>query len=194
MGEQPTDDAGPHPTTTDDGDPVVGRRFARELPILILVALVAALAIRAFFFQVFSIPSVSMRPTLEPGDRVLVCEVCSLVDDLDHGDVVVFAGPGDRDYIKRIVGLPGDVVELHGGGVFVNGIQLDEPYLSPKLDPSGYGPTRVPDGMLFVLGDNRTRSGDSRFPPPRGVGLVPIDHVQGEALAVIWPPARIGAV
>jgi signal peptidase I len=170
------------------------RRAARELPVILLLALVAAFLIRAFLFQIFSIPSVSMRPTLEIGDRVLVCEICGVFDDFDRGDVVVFHGPGDEDYIKRIAGLPGDVVELHSGTLYVNGAAVDEPYLSPVIDTEPYGPTRVPDGMLFVLGDNRTRSGDSRFPPPQGVGLVPIDEVVGEAQAVIWPPARIGGL
>jgi signal peptidase I len=187
------DEADPtEPPTPDHTSPA--RRAARELPILLLIALLAALLIRAFLFQVFSIPSVSMRPTLERGDRVLVCEICGVVDDLDRGDVIVFEGPDGQDYIKRVAGLPGDVVELHEGTLFVNGEAIDEPYLAAIEDATPYGPTRVPDGMLFVLGDNRARSGDSRYDPPAGVGLVPVDRVVGEALVVVWPPGRIGGL
>lgn len=169
-------------------------RAARELPVLLLLALLAAFLIRAFVIQIFTIPSTSMRPTLERGDRVLVCEICGLFDDVDRDDVIVFEDAGGEDFIKRVVGLPGDVVELHEGELFVNGEVIEEPYLSSVIDVSPYGPVRVPDGMLFVLGDNRTRSGDSRFEPPQGVGLVPMDRVVGEAVARVWPPDRIGGL
>ncbi|HEX6844680.1 MAG TPA: signal peptidase I [Actinomycetota bacterium] len=194
MSDRQPDDAGPSEPPTGPERGLDVRRTSRELPILLLLALVAALLIRAFVFQIFSIPSVSMRPTLERGDRVLVCEICGLVDDVDRGDVIVFEGPDDQDYIKRVAGLPGDRVELHQGTLFVNGVAVDEPYLAPNEDLDPYGPTLVPDGMLFVLGDNRARSGDSRFDPPAGVGLVPVDLVVGEALAIVWPPSRIGGV
>jgi signal peptidase I len=188
--------------------------------VLLVVALLIAILIKTFVVQAFVIPSVSMEPTLRPGDRVLVCRACRLWDDIQRGDVVVFADPEatDRDrgvaggiihflgeglgvaqpesgdFIKRVIGLPGDVVELHEGQLFVNGVLVDEPYVSRRIDTSAYGPLRVPDGMLFVLGDNRTRSGDSRYEPPRGVGLVPIDRVIGEAFVRVWPPGRIGGL
>jgi signal peptidase I len=209
------------PQQSEPSEESVDARFWREMPVLILIALVIAIALKTLVVQAFVIPSESMRPTLQPGDRVLVCRICGLVDGVDRGDIVVFsdpspgahhdrgviggllhflgeglgvASPQDEDFIKRVIGLPGDVVELHDGEVFVNGRVLDEPYLSPNIDTRPFGPVTVPDGMLFVLGDNRTRSGDSRFPPPQGLGYVPQDKVIGVAFVKVWPPDRIGGL
>jgi signal peptidase I len=195
------------------------RGFWRELPVLIVIALVIAILIKTFLIQAFYIPSESMEPTLMPGDRVLVCRICTHVSDIHRGDVIVFSDPNPQpdggrglvggvlhwlaegigvaqpenpDYIKRVIGLPGDTVELNGGRLFVNGEGVSEPYLDPQVDRRPYGPVTVKDGMLFVLGDNRAHSGDSRFPPPEGVGLVPIDKVIGKAFVIVWPPSRWG--
>lgn len=197
------------------------RRFWRELPILLVAALAIAIVIKTFLVQAFFIPSASMAPTLQRGDRILVCRICVRVGGVDRGDVIVFedpapeaaeehgpieaaarwlaegvgfAQPENKDFVKRVVGLPGDVVELHDGELFVNGERVEEPYLHPRIDTTPYGPVTVPDGMLFVLGDNRTQSGDSRFPPPTGVGLVPEDAVIGTAFAIVYPPVRWGSV
>jgi signal peptidase I len=160
-----------------------------------------------------------MEPTLVRGDRVLVCRICVRVGDVSRGDVIVFADPDpephaddgfvrdavrwlaegvgvaqpeDEDFIKRVVGLPGDVVEIRRGNVFIDGERIDEPYLDPREDTRDFPPRTVPDGMLFVMGDNRLVSGDSRFDPPTGVGLVPEDRVIGVAFVRVWPPARWG--
>jgi signal peptidase I len=196
-------------------------RSWRELPLLIVAALAIAILIKTFLVQAFYIPSVSMTPTLERGDRILVCRICLRVDDIDRGDVVVFSDPNpspdeDRgmvastlrwlaegigvaqpeheDYIKRVIGLPGDVVEIRHGVVYVNEEKLDEPYLDPDTDTRSFPAKKVPDGMLFVLGDNRLESGDSRFPPPSGLGWVPEDRVIGEAFVIVYPPSRWGWV
>jgi signal peptidase I len=201
-------------------DPSV-RRFWRELPILLVAAIAIAIILKTFLVQAFFIPSVSMAPTLQRGDRILVCRICVRLGGVDRGDVIVFedpapppaedrgpieaavrwlaegvgfAQPEDKDFVKRVVGLPGDVVELHDGELFVNGERVEERYLHPRIDTTPYGPVTVPDGMLFVLGDNRAQSGDSRFPPPTGVGLVPEDAVIGTAFVVVYPPARWGSV
>ena len=194
-------------------------RFWRELPILLLVSLAIAILIKTFLIQAFYIPSISMEPTLEKGDRILVCRICLHISDIQRGDIVVFsnphpgaavdrgpidaalhwlaqglgvAQPENKDYVKRVIGLPGDVVELNDGQLFVNGEMVDEPYLNSEVDPRPFGPATVPDGMLFVLGDNRAHSGDSRFPPPSGVGYVPESAVIGKAFVIVYPPSRWG--
>jgi len=186
--------------------------FLRELPILLIVALAVAIVLKTFVVQAFFIPSGSMEPTLEPGDRVLVQKV---VYGPDRGDVVVFSDPLGRpgpdrgivggfvhwlsstlgierpeheDFIKRVIGLPGETVELRDGRLFVEGVRIPQPYLKGAVDTREYGPVRVPEGALFVLGDNRLNSNDSRF----GLGFVPVDKVVGRAFAIVWPPSRVG--
>ncbi len=188
------------------------RSFLRELPILFIVALAVAIVLKTFVVQAFFIPSGSMEPTLEPGDRVLVQKV---VYGPDRGDVIVFSDPQGRpgpdrgivggfvhwlsstlgierpeheDFIKRVIGLPGETVELRDGRLFVDGVRIREPYLKGAVDTRDYGPVRVPEGALFVLGDNRLNSNDSRF----GLGSVPVDKVVGRAFAIVWPPSRVG--
>lgn len=198
------------------------RAWWRELPILLVIALVIAVLIKSFLVQVFYVPSVSMQPSLEPEDRILVCRICVTTAGVGHGDIIVFSDPqptpeGERglvggllhwiaegigvaspeheDFVKRVIGLPGDVVELDDGRLFVNGERAEEPYLDPNIDTSSYGPTTVPDGMLFVLGDNRLESGDSRCSREEGcTGLVPEDVVIGTVLLRIWPPSRAGGL
>jgi signal peptidase I len=186
--------------------------FLRELPILILIALGLAIVLKTFFVQAFYIPSGSMEPTLHPGDRVLVRKVLYAPD---RGDIIVFSDPEGRpgpdrglvggflhwlsegigfarpeheDFIKRVIGLPGETVEIRNGRLFVDGLQIPEPYLEGREDTRDYGPVKVPKGQLFVLGDNRLNSNDSRF----GLGFVPVDKVIGKAFVIVWPPSRMG--
>jgi len=186
--------------------------FLRELPILFIVALAVAIVLKTLVVQAFFIPSSSMEPTLEPGDRVLVQKV---VYGPDRGDVIVFSDPKGRpgpdrgivggfvhwlsstlgierpeheDFIKRVIGLPGETIELRDGRLYVDGVRIHEPYLKGAVDTRDYGPVRVAEGALFVLGDNRLNSNDSRF----GLGLVPVDKVVGRAFAIVWPPSRVG--
>ena len=193
----------------------------REFVPLVLSALVLAILIKSFLVQAFFIPSGSMEPTLRPGDRILVCRVCKVFSAPTYGDVVVFsdphpaphedrglvggfahwlgegigvARPEDDDFIKRVIALGGDTWELRRGELFVNGARVRESYLSPERDSRDFGPETVPDGMLFVLGDNRLHSGDSRFPPPGGLGYVPEEKVIGKAFVIAWPLGRIGGI
>lgn len=188
--------------------------FLRELPILLLIAFGLAFLLRTFVVQVFFIPSESMVPTLQVDDRIVVEKLSYLFDGPARGDVVVFAGeegfptahesgvqrvvrgvgqflgvvPVDaRDLVKRVIGLPGDTVELEGGRVSVNGVPLDEPYA--QLDEDG-GSFTVPEGQIFVLGDNRANSADSRS----SLGFVDLDNVVGRAVLRIWPVDRFGTV
>jgi signal peptidase I len=190
-----------------------GLGFFGELPILILTALVLALLIKALLFQAFFIPSGSMEPTLLPGDRVLVNKIPYYLHDPERGDIIVFENPDpsttidrgvwggfvhwlaqglglsthpDEDFIKRIIGIPGDTVEGKGGAVYVNGQRLDEPYLTKRT--RDFKEETVPEGSLFVMGVNRPFSNDSRF----SLGFVPIDKVVGKAFVWIWPPSRSG--
>ena len=190
-------------------------QFLGELPGLILMAFVLALLIKTFLVQAFFIPSGSMEPTLVPGDRVLVLKVPYYFGDPDRGDIIVFEDPDpgsgpDRglvggffhwmfeglgvqrpdseDFIKRVIGTPGDTVQAKDGKVFVNGDPIDEPYLTQRTDD--FPKTTVPEGRLFVMGDNRGNSLDSRF----SLGLVPIDNVVGKAEVVIWPPGDLGLI
>jgi signal peptidase I len=173
--------------------------------------LAVAIVLKTFVVQAFFIPSGSMEPTLDPGDRVLVQKV---VYGPDRGDVIVFSDPQGRrperglvggfvhwlaatlgierpeheDFIKRVIGLPGETVELRDGRLFVDGARIHQPYLKGAVDTRDYGPVRVPGGALFVLGDDRLNSNDSRF----GLGFVPVDKVVGRAFAIVWPPSRVG--
>jgi len=193
-----------------------------ELPVLAIVALLIAILIKTFLVQAFWIPSASMVPTLDVGDRVLVCRICYTLGGVHREDVIVFSNPhpepsadpgvvtgffrwlsqglgvgsgGQTDYIKRVIGLPGDTVELRSGRLYVNGAKVAEPYVN-HADPStsDFGPVTVPAGDLFVMGDNRNHSGDSRFQPPAGLGWVPESKVVGIAFLRIWPPSRIGGM
>lgn len=185
----------------------------RELPILILIAFVLAFLLRTFVVQVFYIPSSSMEPTLQVNDRILVEKVSYRATDLRRGDIVVFEGdhidvpdvgavdtvlrgigqvigvvPANaRDFVKRVVGLPGDEIHIdEEGTVTVNGDVLEEPYLGQR-DPRSCGPLVVPEGQLFFLGDNRANSSDSRA----GLGFVPENYVVGRAFLTIWPVDRV---
>jgi signal peptidase I len=157
--------------------------------------LLVALVIKTFLFQAFYIPSESMEPTLRPGDRVLVNKLSYDFHSIRRGDVVVFkrppaeaADPAIKDLIKRVIGLPGDTVEQRGGKVFVNGRQLNEPYLTTDTGTTTNLPLQVVrPGQYFVLGDNRTNSKDSRF-----IGAIPGSLIVGRAFVRVWPLSSIG--
>lgn len=156
-------------------------------------ALLVALLIKVLLLQAFMIPSESMTPSLNVGDRVLVNKLSYDLHDIRRGDVVVFrrppaarSGADNSDLIKRVIGLPGDVVEGSRGGVFVNGRRLPEPYL-PRGEITGdFAKTTVGVGQIFVMGDNRQNSRDSRF-----FGTVPESLVVGRAFLRVWPLLHI---
>ena len=173
---------------------------------VIVGALVVALVVKTFLFQAFFIPSASMEPTLKVGDRVLVNKLSYDAHDVNRGDVVVFklapedvAADGISDLIKRVIGLPGDTIETRSGSVYVNDRLLEEPYLpdgtrtgdSENGNNPGIDRQVVPKGTVFVMGDNRGNSHDSRYPDR---GPIPIDSIVGRAFVLIWPPGDIGAL
>jgi signal peptidase I len=195
-------------------------RFLSEMPGLIIMSLLLAILIKTFLVQAFYIPSGSMESTLRINDRVLVSKVPYYFHDPQRGDIVVFTDPDpskqpqrgmiggavhwlfqgigfqkpdDEDFIKRVIGVPGDTVLGKNGKVFVNGVAIDEPYV--KGSTSDFGPVKVPEHMYFVMGDNRQNSQDSRFglgvvaDPKKmpGIGFIPRDNIVGKAWVIVWP-------
>jgi len=162
-----------------------GKKVSHAFLEVIQTILIAA----AFYFAIdvmidrVEVFNISMDPTVKQGEVIFVNKLAYRLGTVDHGDVVTFHYPQDPDYdyIKRAIGLPGDEVRIENGAVYVNGIQLDEPYL-PDYTTDGEGSWIVPQGMYFVMGDNRLGSSDSRV-----WGFVPEQDLIGKALAVYWP-------
>ncbi len=212
----PADGGEPQPTADRKH-----RSFLAELPVLIAIAFILALLLKTFLIQAFYIPSASMEPTLDVGDRVLVNKVVFELREPRRGEIVVFtkddgaaaepqgnvverflrslssglgvSHPGDKDYIKRIIGLPGETIEMRNGVVMVDGKEVPEAtvnqggYLAER-DPNDFGPVRVPEGQYFMMGDNRQNSSDSRFPQ---MGTIPRDAIIGRAFVTIWPMSHV---
>ncbi len=154
-------------------------------------ALLLALLIKTFLVQAFYIPSDSMYPTLKTDDRVLVNKLSYKLHDVHRGDIVVFSKPPKelsniKDLVKRVVGLPGETVEAHDNHVYVDRRRLPENYLPDGTVTTDFEPVTIPKGHVFVMGDNRTRSEDSRvFGPVRESTIV------GRVFLRIWPPNRL---
>ena len=171
----------------------------------VLVAVVAAVVVvltRWALVEVFVIPTRSMEPALRPGDRVVASRVVTWAAEPGRGDVVVFRGAGsfgdDGRYAKRVIGVGGDRVTCcsPSGHLLVNGGPVTEPYVYPGDEPSDVRfDVVVPAGRLWVMGDHRSVSADSRahLGDPGG-GMVRVDRVVGRVVAVVWPPGRIGGV
>lgn len=188
-------------------------QFLKELPVLVIVALGIALLIKTFVVQAFFIPSGSMENTLMIGDRVLVSKFLYRFTEPKFGQVVVFVSPyGERapeidrgpvgnflngiaeglglkstekDFIKRIIATEGQTIQVKDGAVHVDNRKLSEPYLHDSSPLPDYGPTKVPEDRVFVMGDNRNNSQDSRV-----FGPIPKSSILGRAFVLIWPPNR----
>ena len=184
-----------------------------ELPVLVLVALAVTFVLKSFVAQAFVIPSESMYPTLKVGDRVVVSRLAYHLHEPRRGDVVVFPNPqetvrddsalplrllhevlegigvrhpSEQELIKRVIGLPGEVVEARGGRVFIDGRPLVEPYLPEGTFTSDFNGVTIPEGFVWVMGDNRGDSKDSR-----SFGPVERSKIVGRALFRVWPPGRV---
>jgi signal peptidase I len=190
----PATDAEPTPAGAPDDEPARhrGLRSLIEWVLVIGGALAAAFVIKTFLLQAFWIPSASMSPTLVHQDRVLVNKLSYRLHDVNRGDVVVFERPpGEtepiKDLIKRVVATEGETLTVRDGAVFVDGERLDEPYLAqPRSTESDLcdfsGRVEVPADHVFVMGDNRTNSRDSRC-----FGPIDEDLIVGRAFVLIWP-------
>lgn len=172
----------------------------------LLIAFAIAAFVRYFLFTPIVVDGESMMPTLENGDRMIVNKLKYTIGEPDRFDIVVFHAPEQKDYIKRVIGLPGDYVEYRNDKLYISGEYYEEPYLDqykqelaegyltgdftlndiPDVDPSI---TEIPKGYVLVLGDNRRYSRDSRH-----IGLVKIDKIVGSTKLIFWPPSEIEIV
>ncbi len=155
----------------------------------ILIEFVQIIALSGFFFLLIDtfigrmrVENISMEPTLVQGEFIMVDKFAYRSGNYQHGDIIVFHAPNEpgADYIKRLIGIPGDQIVVEGNSVTVNGVTLKEPYLAEPITYSGSW--TVPPGSLFVLGDNRNKSSDSHE-----WGYIPMDSVVGKALMIYWP-------
>jgi len=181
-----------------------GRRWAIETVVVVAVAVVVAVLLRTFLVATYSIPSGSMEPTLQIGDRILVDKLSYHLHGIGRGDIIVFSTPPDEhcagapvpDLVKRVIGLSGDTVSLLQGKVYVNGKLLAQPWLpaatrhetTPGPPGTAYSlsqPFKVPSGDVYVMGDNRTLSCDSRY-----WGPIKTSTIVGQVDLRIWPITR----
>jgi signal peptidase I len=204
------------PYHEEDERPAGLLAVVRETVVLVALAVLLAVVFKTFLVAAFYIPSGSMESTLNISDRVLVEKVSYRFGAIERGDVIVFvhdeAGvepaspsnpvtgffsslgqaigvvpPSDRDFIKRVIGLPGDTITCNKGKLIRNGVPVDEPYLDPGITTDGCRTTKVGSGELFVMGDNRTNSQDSR-----SFGVIRRSDVVGRAFVRIWPLNHTG--
>ena len=159
----------------------------------IVVALILALIIRAFFLQVFWIPSGSMEPTLDIKDRIVVNKVAFYFRQPKRQEVVVFRqvasfDQSKKDLIKRLMGLPGEKLEIKNGIIYINGAPVEEKHLLNQ-DYANFGPVTIPANSYFVMGDNRPASADSRY-----WGFLPRRNIIGPAFLRIWPLTKFGLI
>ncbi|MGI6435972.1 MAG: signal peptidase I [Syntrophomonadaceae bacterium] len=165
--------------------------FLKETLSIVVIAFLLAMFLRAFVIEGRIIPSGSMLPTIQLQDRVMVNKFIYRFKEPQRGDIVVFDPPEELhskwDYIKRVIGLPGEKVEIKQGKVYINGQAIEEPYLNEPIDYE-YGPVTVPDDSLLVLGDNRNESFDSH----RWNTWLTRDRLKGKAIFIYWPLNHLG--
>jgi signal peptidase I len=205
------------PATSSSGRPAPEKSAAREYSEAFIIALALAIVLRTFFIQAYKIPSGSMEPTLLVGDHIIVNKLIYglrlpdsffgltpfqseipwghyvfKIEPVHRGDVVVFVFPPDptKDFIKRVIGVPGDTIEVKDGKLYRNGVPADDPHAHFEATPDErqqgsprdyFGPLKVPPGQYLMMGDNRDHSYDSRF-----WGLVDRDEVEGRAMFIYW--------
>jgi signal peptidase I len=204
QGDAVSPEGNPAPEEAAEGKK--SNRWVVELVGVVVVALVVAFLLRTFVIATYSIPSGSMEPTLQVGDRIVVNKLSYHLHGVDRGNIIVFstppnedcAGPPVADLVKRVIGLPGETISLSGGNVFINHHLLPEPWLPasaqgrtyPGPSPAAYAlhhPFKIPSGDVYVMGDNRTLSCDSRY-----WGPIRESTIVGKVDLRIWPLSRLG--
>jgi signal peptidase I len=158
----------------------------------LLIAIGLALVIIVFLYQPVKVEGTSMAPLLSDQERIFINKFVYRFEPISRGDVVVFWYPLDRSksFIKRVVGLPGETVEIRHGILYVNGVQIPEPYVPPQYaDVSDFGPLTVSRGSYFVMGDHRISSNDSRV-----FGAVSSQYIYGRAVFAYWPVEHFGSL
>jgi signal peptidase I len=157
----------------------------KDWVVSILIAVIVAFFIRTFIVEPYLVEGPSMRPTLKNHERLIVNKFVYRFREPERGEILVFSYPKDpsRDFIKRVIAVPGDTIEIVDGKVFVNGQLQNETYILDNTRGS-YPLSTVPEGRIFVMGDNRNNSEDSRF---KDVGFVPFGLLKGKASLVFWP-------
>jgi signal peptidase I len=181
--------------TTIPGAPETPQPLRRELRNWgrdLVIALSLAVVIIVFFYQPVKVEGTSMTPLITDQERIFINKFVYRFEPIDRGDVVVFWYPLDRtkSFIKRVIGLPGDMVEIRRGNVYINGKRLLEPYVPPEMADSGsMAPLRVPRDEYFVMGDHRSSSNDSRI-----FGPVPRKFIYGKAVFAYWPVEHFGSL
>jgi signal peptidase I len=183
-----TNETIPAPSGSPSTLPRELRTWARDLA----VALSLALVIIIFLYQPVKVEGTSMAPLLSDQERIFINKFVYRFEPIDRGDVVVFWYPLDRtkSFIKRVVGLPGETIELRHGELYINGKELKEPYVPANFfDGSSYGPIRIPESEYFVMGDHRDSSNDSRV-----FGPVPRSAIYGKAVFAYWPVDHFGSL
>lgn len=158
----------------------------------IVIAVVLAMVIRTFVVEPYMVDGPSMKPTLQHQQRLVVNKFIYHFRAPEKGEVLIFKYPKDqsRDFVKRVIAVPGDTLEIKDGNVFVNGELQHEDYILNKCR-GDYPKVTIPEGHIFVMGDNRNNSEDSRFPD---VGFVPFDLLKGKAMVVFWPLSDMKAL
>ncbi len=190
MSDKPGDryEPAPSPPTTTREDISFGR-WLGELLLLVAIAFVLAMGIRTFVVQPYIIPTGSMIPTIEIGERVLALKFIYRLEDPQPGDIVVLDDPTGTvpNIIKRVIAVEGQTVDVNDGSVYVDGVALEEPYTYGAVTQPGDVPLplEVPEDHVWVMGDNRENSYDSRWFGPQ-----PLSALKGKAVYRMWPPSR----
>jgi signal peptidase I len=162
-----------------------------EVVVIVVAAFVIAMLVQFFLIKPFTIHQISMKPTLQEGDRILINRVIYHFRDPKRGDVVVFHSPvkEGEDLVKRVVAVAEDRVAVHDGKLFLNGVAQEEPYLLEQNFRGELAETTIPAGKVFVMGDNRNNSGDSRL-----FGPIDVSSIIGCAFATYWPIGSWGGI